>query len=152
MSFRSFGFHGAALLVRPGHPLLSDETLDIAGFPIIAAGPIGGNRDELYKGLVEFYHNKPQMTVESTEALARLAETSDAIWMSSTFAAAHELARGSLVPLHSSEFGQGHQIEIGMFTLRHKTLSPLVEDIARRLKLLFNGETTERTTTIGGDP
>lgn len=137
VAFRSFGFHAAVFLVRPGHPLLSDETLDIATFPIIAAGPIGGKSDELYKGLVEFYRYQPQMTIESTEALVRFTETSEAIWMSSTFAAANEIASGSLVPLETPEITHGHRIEIGLFTLRHKTVSPLVQDIARQMKILF---------------
>ena len=151
VSFRSFGSYSAVFLVRPGHPLLNEENMDIAAFPIIAAGPIGGSADELYKGLVDFYRYQPQMTVESMEVLAHLAETSDAIWMSSTFAAASELSGGTLVPLETPEITQGHPIEVGLFYLRHKTPSPLIQDITLRLERVFTSGTKEefRETSTG---
>lgn len=137
VSFRPFGSFSAVFLVRPGHPLLSGEIRDIGTFPIIAAGPIGGSADELYKGLVEFYRYRPQMTIESMEVLARFAETSDAIWLSSTFAAASELSKGSLVHLEVPEIADRHLIEVGYFYLGHKTVSPLVKDITQRLERAF---------------
>lgn len=136
VSFRSFGSYSAVFLVRPGHPLLTEENGDAPAFPLIAAGPVAG-KDDLYKELIEFYKYKPQMTIESIDALAQTAETSDAIWMSSTFAAAEELSRGTLVPLERAELPRDHPIEVGIFSLRPRAVSLAARDIAQRLQRIF---------------
>lgn len=136
VSFQSFGSYSAVFLVRPGHPLLADGNGDASAFPIIAAGPLAG-RDDLYREFLEFYKYKPTMTVESIDALAQMTETSDAIWMSSTFAAAEELSRGTLVPLERAELPRDHPIEVGIFSLSTRALSSASRDIALRLRKIF---------------
>lgn len=136
VSFRSFGSYSAVFLVRSGHPLLNDPKGDVSAFPIVAAGPLAG-KDDLYREFLEFYKYKPTMTVESMDVLAQMTETSDAIWMSSTFAAAGELSRGTLVPLERAELPRDHPIEVGTFSLRSKALSLASRDIAQRLQKIF---------------
>lgn len=137
VSFMSFGSYSACFLVRAGHPLLSDASLDVSAFPIVAAGPLDGS-DDLFKGLLDFFRYRPQMTVESAEALARLTENSDAVWMSSTFAAADEIARGTLVPLTRPMADADHPVELGLFRLRHRSISPISKEIGHRLHHIFS--------------
>lgn len=146
VSFKSFGFDAPIFVVRPGHPLVeAGSSADIDAFPIIAPGPLAGRADDLYVALTEFFRHRPLMTIESAEALARFTENSDAIWMSSTFSAARELESGTLVALERQQT-QDHPIEVGLFSLRHKTTSPAAADVAQRLRRIIASSGTGLAT------
>ncbi|CAN7535443.1 LysR family transcriptional regulator [Phenylobacterium sp. LjRoot219] len=130
------GSFSACLLVRAGHPILSDDTLKVSEFPIITTGPFQG-ADKTRGGLVGLYDLQPRITVESTEALAKVAVDSDAIWMSSTMSAADELASGELVRLDRRDGREAHRFEVMIYSLRERTFSPASKDIGGRLRRIL---------------
>jgi len=134
--FHSFGHFETCYLVRPDHPLLKDERLEVADFPIISTGPFRGN-DRVMTGIFNLFDGQPQMTVESPDALARIAQQTDAVWLSSTFGAAEEIAGGALVRLPRALSGAGRTVEVGVYSSRHYTPSPIAKEITERLQSIF---------------
>jgi DNA-binding transcriptional LysR family regulator len=116
------GHFPTSLLVRSGHPLLSEAAPGEARqFPLIAAAPFEGL--ELGAGPLGFLRPAPQLVVEDHTALLRIVETSDAVWLSSSFAVADEIIAGRIKPLVVPGW-QEAGFRIVMYSLDRRSLSP----------------------------
>jgi DNA-binding transcriptional LysR family regulator len=90
------GVFPVSMLVRAGHPLLTSDAADGEHrYPIVVPAPF--ERHERASAFRE-----PHMIVEDHGALMRITEESDAIWLSSSFAAAEEILQGRLCELPSA--------------------------------------------------
>lgn len=124
------------MLVRAGHPLLHDDSLEISQFPVIATGPFREG-DRTLGGLSGIFELQPVMTVESPEALVRVAATSDVVLMSSTLGSADELATGTLVKLNRPSVGDGHRFEVRLYSVKQRSPSPIATETKDRLRRIF---------------
>jgi DNA-binding transcriptional LysR family regulator len=121
------GMFPISLLVRAGHPLLtSGASEDKLRFPLVVSAPF--EKQENGVGLGD-----PHIILEDHGALMRITESSDAIWLSSSFAAAEEILQGRLQEIPSPrQRGQG-RFPVVMYSLDRRSLSPA----ALKLKDVF---------------
>jgi DNA-binding transcriptional LysR family regulator len=104
-----------SLLVRAGHPLLaSGAPEDRPQFPLVVSAPFERYAEGAAIG-------EPHIILEDHGALMRLTEASDAVWLSSSFAAADEILQGRIRELPRS--GE-RQFPIVMCSLDRRSLSP----------------------------
>jgi DNA-binding transcriptional LysR family regulator len=127
------GWFPTSLIVRAGHPLLApDAAVRPEAFPLIVAASVDQHRPAARGG---WLHGPPQVVLEDYGALVRLTETSDAIWLSSTFAVAEELAAGRLAELPWPAEEAGPRFRMMLYSLDRRSLSPA----AQRLREAFRG-------------
>lgn len=106
-----------SLIVRSGHPLL-DSSPDTSGpYPLLRSSWTGLSIPEAIRPHVLVRPN----VIEDFGALARLAASTDGIWLASAYAIPEQIAAGSLVELIRAPLG----IDIVAYSLRRRTRSPL---------------------------
>src|SRR5690606_16073015 len=110
------GHFPLSLIVRAGHPLLSDGDA-AARYPILRSSWAGLPLPAEIAGHVQ---GKPNV-VEDFGTLAAVTASTDAIWFSSAYAVTEELARGILCEL---DWLRDREIRIVMYTLARRSLSP----------------------------
>lgn len=115
---------------------LHDDKLEISQFPVIATGPLRQG-DRVLGGLLDLFDSRPCMTVESADALAKLTENSDAIWMSSTLGAAEELSNGTLVKLERADLPEPHHFDVRIYSSNQRSPSLISSDISERIRRIF---------------
>lgn len=135
----------SSLLVRAGHPLLAEGRPSDHAYPLITSAPFEeqGRRASNALGL-----NRPlQIILEDHAALLRITEDSDAVWLSSSFAVADEIAQGRICELPAALWGRGRApgaFPVVMCTLERRSLSPA----ALRFKELFQARIRELTRQL----
>lgn len=117
------GSFSPSFIVRAGHPLLTKRNTDATEFPLIASSPYRPG-DGPYGTLGIDARRGPQLVIEDNEALARLAQTSDVIWFSSSLAAPNEISSGVLVELPRPRDCGKSMFHIAMYCLDRRTESP----------------------------
>lgn len=123
------------LLVRAGHPLLAaGPGGQEQAYPLIVTAPFERRGAELQR------MGPPQIVLEDHGVLMRIAETSDAVWLSSAFAAAEEILQGRLKALPWPQAGGQRMFRVAMYSLDRRTLSPaalrLRDQFRARVRLL----------------
>jgi LysR family pca operon transcriptional activator len=126
-----------SLAVRSGHPLLADPPA-IARFPVLvsAYGSKAGQlpvplRYALPGGLHLF---------EDATTLSRLTQNSDAIWMTSAFAIAPELAAGVLAELPWPVEEAPGSFRVSMYSLERRSLSPCAAELRQMFRTYVQGQ------------
>jgi DNA-binding transcriptional LysR family regulator len=109
------GMFPISLLVRAGHPLLAGGAARDQ-FPLIVSAPFERHAQDAAVG-------EPHIILEDHGALMRITEASDAVWLSSSFAAADEIVQGRIRELPSPP-GRERQFPIVMCSLDRRSLSP----------------------------
>jgi DNA-binding transcriptional LysR family regulator len=105
-------------LVRAGHPLLAaEDPADFQGFPLIVSGPF--EPQETAAAPVA-----PHIILEDPGALARITEGSDAVWLSTPYAAAEEILQGRIQELPWPRGDAPRQFRLAMYSLDRRSLSP----------------------------
>ena len=134
-----------AQLVRAGHPLLGSGELgrqnDFPWMISSADAPAPNAADMGYPHLRE----APEIVLEDLGCAARLTETTDVIWLTSTFSATRELSDGRLRQLpFPKQIPAGASYQLMIYRLKDRTLSPAAErlcqlfmDLALRLQQAF---------------
>lgn len=113
-----------SLLVRNEHPLLGDGDLVTASdYPLITSGPLQ-ETSPVTQMIAGWLSLPPRVVVNDFGILARIARTSDAIWLSSRFAARELIADGSLAELPVREHRAFPQFRVVMYSLSKRSLSP----------------------------
>lgn len=115
----ALGWFPTSVIVRAGHPLLSGAAPE--PFPVIIAATVEQPRPS---ALGAYGSGPPQVVLEDYGALVRLTETSDAIWLSSTFAVAEEIAAGRLAALPLEPDQSGARFRMMLYSLDRRSLSP----------------------------
>lgn len=115
-----------SLIVRPGHPLLhgvDEETR----YPVLVSGAAGASRlaelEELTRG--------PRHVIEDFGALVRLTAATDAIWHSSSYAVAAELAEGILCELPRRKGVEPLEFGMILYSLERRTQSVSAKSLAQ---------------------
>jgi DNA-binding transcriptional LysR family regulator len=117
-----------SLIVRAGHPLLSDDCPGMT-FPVVRSSWAGLPLPAEIADHVRGASN----VVEDFGTLAMLTASSDAIWFSSAYAVTEELAAGRLRELPLPALVPPREIRVVMYTLARRSPSPL----ARSFKQAF---------------
>lgn len=110
-----------SLSVRSGHPLLTD---DASGerFPVLVSA-FGSKAGQLPIPLAYATPGGPHL-FEDSATLNRLTQTSDAIWMTSGYAIAQDLADGTLSELPWPGDQAPGTFRVSMYSLERRSLSP----------------------------
>ncbi len=135
------GWFPISLLVRRKHPAL--ESPHGAGrYPVLSPGQFTGV--ERWPAYCRPHLAGPLHVIEDFGAAARIAESTDAIWLSSTFAAASEIRAGRLQEIAPPAGQKGLRFRMMLYALDRRSLSPG----AQMLKELFQ----ERIRALGREP
>lgn len=92
-------------------------------FPLIVAAQVGG----LQQGLEDrrpYLPGAPHLVLDDYGALAQIAEASDAIWLSSAFAAAEPIRAGRLRVLPHPPGQEMPRFRMLLYSLERRSLSP----------------------------
>jgi DNA-binding transcriptional LysR family regulator len=111
------GIFPLSVIVRHDHPLLQEP--NAGQFPLIRSSWTGTAIPPEIQSRVLGNPN----VIEDSGTLAALAMRTNALWMSSVYAIHDEIAAGGLVELLRAS----QHIEITLYCLRRRTLSPLAE-------------------------
>lgn len=135
------GHFPLSLLVRPGHPLLTGKRgAEERAFPVVANNYF--SRSAAFPQFFWRYLTSPaQVVIEDSESLSLLTESSDAIWLSSTFAAAEAINQGRLVELKPPAGESAGRLRTMFYSLDRRSMSPaalrLQTQLRARLQLLW---------------
>lgn len=109
------------LAVRSGHPLLA-ENCSGERFPVLVSA-FGSKAGQLPVPLAYATPGGPHL-FEDSATLNRLTQSSDAIWMTSAYAIAQDLADGRLAELPWPEGHVPGTFRVSMYSLERRSLSP----------------------------
>lgn len=116
------------MLVRAGHPLASRRRLtlhEINGFPVIGAHTRTVGRPAEFDPGTSFFGLGPlSLSSDSYDTLARVTRDTDAVWMSSRYAARESVRKGELVILPTGGLQFPDTVDLAIVTLRGASLSP----------------------------
>jgi DNA-binding transcriptional LysR family regulator len=130
------GWFETTLLVRVGHPLLASKARATGGtYPLVVAAPLGGEHGEALKS-ARFLEQEPHLVLEDYGALARITESSDAVWLSSSMVAAREIRAGWLQEVPPAIWNDRRRFRMMMYSLDRRSPSPA----AANLKGQFQGQ------------
>ena len=126
------GWFPLSLIVRAAHPLLKGQHMEgQRKYPLLSPGHFSHiNR---WPVPMRRYLSGPLHVIEDYGVALRTTELSDAIWLSSTFAAMLEIRTGRLAELKSPRRQKPFQFKMMMYSLDRRSLSPG----ARMLAALF---------------
>lgn len=139
------------IIVRDGHPLLSGRPRE-ARFPLLVSDP-GSVAGQLPSEMLK--HVASSINVfEDFGSLAEVTRTTDALWLTSAYALAPELAAGVLRELSWEGAAPARQISVSMYSLDRRSQSPAALELkhsfrqqVRTLGRARAGET--RPATVG---
>lgn len=131
----SLGTFPVSFLVRRGHPLLAEPHTP-ERFPIV----ISNRRDVALPPELQDRTQDAPHVIEDFGTLAALTGSTDAIWISSIYAAVAELADNVLVQLPVRSIPGREEYRMVMYSLDRRTQSPaalaLQHNFARQIKYL----------------
>ena len=129
---RFLGWFPLSLIVRAGHPLLSGRPVDRrCNYPLLSPGHFSSI--DKWPAAARRYLSGPLHVIEDYGVAARITELSDAIWLSSTFAAMFEIRSGRLAELNQPRKQKSLRFKMMLYSLDRRSLSPA----ARVLETLF---------------
>lgn len=115
------GVFPLSLLVRSGHPAL-DQRQPLDAYPVLLAGDAG--QFEYLPPSLRTLISGPRHIIEDYGLLGRLVEDSDAILIASTAAVPQEINDGRICELLPTEIYEPADIQIAMYSLERRSLSP----------------------------
>ena len=125
-----------AMVVRPEHPLLQLEQVlpaDVMAFPRVQSRPAEdqhGDPSGFWAG------REPNITIDDYRALRQIAETTDAVWVTTRLAAREALSSGKLVCVPDADLPGFSTLDLAAYYLARRSLSPLAKRILDRLVVL----------------
>lgn len=120
-----------SLAVRSGHPLLATPTSG-ERFPVLVSA-FGSRVGQLPVPLTYATPDGPHL-IEDSATLNRLTQASDAIWMTSAYAIAQDLAEGTLAELPWPEGEAAGTFRVSMYSLERRSLSPSAVELRQRFR------------------
>jgi DNA-binding transcriptional LysR family regulator len=140
------GSFPASLLVRDKHPVLKDPATTLRRYPLLSTGPLKGH--VRWPAYLRAYLSGPLHVIEDHVAVARITESTDAIWICSAFAAVEELRAGRLreVPAaHGQTFGS---FRLYMYSLDKRSMSPAAAQLKTRVQTIIRRLASERARSL----
>ena len=126
------GWFPLSLIVRAGHPLLNGApTQRHCDYPLLSPGHFSSI--DKWPAYLQRYLSGPLHVIEDYGVASRITELSDAIWLSSTFAAMFEIRSGRLAEIEPLKKQKAFRFKMMMYSLGRRSLSPA----ARMLETLF---------------
>jgi DNA-binding transcriptional LysR family regulator len=124
------GWFPISLIVRTGHPLLkSGENHSRLNFPILSPGQF--SRLDKWPTRLRRYLNGPLHIIEEYGVASRITEQTDAIWLSSSFAAMPDIRAGRLKELEPPKPNKPFRVRMMIYTSSRRSLSPAAEMLKR---------------------
>lgn len=117
------------LIVRAGHPLTNDRPIERL-FPMLRSSWTGVS---IPQEIQPHILGKPNV-IEDFGVLAGLTASTDAIWLSSTYAIRDEMASGALVELWRAR----QHTEVALYQLKRRSQSPLADAMIREIRQHIN--------------
>jgi DNA-binding transcriptional LysR family regulator len=137
------GWFPLSLIVRAGHPLLqasrNPRKLD---YPVFSPGQF--SITERWPQYFRQFLNGPLHVIEDYGVTSRITEATDAIWLSSTFAAAAEIRAGRLREIPLPKGQKVFRSRMMMYSPQRRSLSPA----ALLLKEMFQARISDLTLEI----
>jgi len=138
------GIFPLSFLVRRDHPLiLNQHDADFSSYPLVVSG-LSGEPEFMPSRVQRHLIRKPHIILDDFDILARITEQSDAIWLSSTFAAREEIREGRLTELPLEPGQDLGQFRIMMYSLERRSLSPAALILRNRFQQLIRSALSER--------
>lgn len=130
------GSFSVAHLVRPGHPLLDKtQARRRDEFPWLLTSTVIARTRAAGPGLSDL-REKPQMVIEDMDCLARIAQQTDAIWITCRAAAIRELEDGTLCDIaKSGAGGNAYSTRMMFYSLSDRSLSPAALRLRDRFRM-----------------
>lgn len=125
------GWFPNSLIVRPDHPILQAGANAGQSYPVLLANEIETDRHAFLESRP--YLSGPQHVIEDYGAAACITMQTDAIWLSSPYAAADEIRQGRLVeiPVGGKRTGRFRMM---MYSLNRRSLSPAAQLFRQQLQ------------------
>lgn len=145
MSLQSefIGWIPTSLIVRANHPIFdTTHKNDIGKYPLISPGTF--RHVDNWPAHYKKYLTGPLHIIEDYGVASRITEVSDAIWLSSSFAAALEIQAGRLTVIPIPKQQKLFKFRLVMYSLKGRSLSPA----ANMLKDKFKTKITEMNQAI----
>ena len=119
----SLGWIPMSLLVRDGHPLLDVARGKEAGsYPLISPGPVSLN--ESWPRYCRPHLSGPLHVIEDYGVASRITANTEAIWLSSTYAAVAEIQAGLLREIPVPRGQRPLRFRLMLYSLDRRSLSP----------------------------
>jgi DNA-binding transcriptional LysR family regulator len=117
------GWFPLSLIVRAGHPLLNgSQTNHQCNYPLLSPGHFSSI--DKWPAYLRRYLSGPLHVIEDYGVASRITELSDAIWLSSTFAAMFEIRSGRLQEIAPPKRQKPFRFKMMMYSLNRRSLSP----------------------------
>jgi DNA-binding transcriptional LysR family regulator len=116
----SLGTFPLSVIVRAGHPLLQGEG-GAQRFPLLRSSWAGVSVPHEIQDRILGAPN----VVEDFATLAGITASTDALWLSSSYAIRRELREGTLVELLQAQ----QRVEVALYALKRRSRSPLAESL-----------------------
>jgi DNA-binding transcriptional LysR family regulator len=136
------GWFPASLLVRDKHPVLDEPAAELRRYPLISTGPLTGHMR--WPAYLRAYLSGPVHVIEDHVAVARVTESTDAIWICSSFAAIEELRANRLREVSAAQGQTFGSFRVYMYSLDKRSLSPAATQIKSRLQAIIRKLASER--------
>jgi DNA-binding transcriptional LysR family regulator len=148
------GWFPFSLIVRAGHPLLTSMQAQSPlkaktkqktpqqpehSYPVLSPGQFSGI--DGWPAYFQRYLTGPLHLIEDYGVASRITEFTDAIWLSSTFAAMFEIRAGRLAEIAPPKGQKPFRFKMMMYSLNRRSLSPA----AVLLKEMFQQQFSELT-------
>jgi DNA-binding transcriptional LysR family regulator len=130
------GWFPLSLIVRAGHPALEGLQQDRKRtYPLLSPGRFSSST-ESWPAYFRRYLSGPLHIIEDYGVASRITQLTDAIWLSSTFAAAFEIRAGRLTEIPPPKGQKALRCKMMMYSLGRRSLSPA----ALMLQTMFANE------------
>ena len=129
------------IVVRKHHPITANASLtpdDLASFPLLLTRTTDfDDGDGAILRLVP--GREPALAVEDYDVLMQITAESDGIWITSPLSARAGIVSGTLAYLPIDWLGQTAEIGMIAYVLKHRSLSPLAQNVLARMISLCAG-------------
>ncbi|MDE2303580.1 MAG: LysR family transcriptional regulator [Sphingomonadales bacterium] len=129
------------IVVRKHHPITAKARLtpeDLAPFPLLLTR--ASDTDDGAGAIVHLVPSRqPALSVEDYDVLTKVTADSDGIWISSPMSAREGIASGILAYRPIDWLGETVEISMTAYVLKHRSLSPLAQNVLDRLIALCAG-------------
>jgi DNA-binding transcriptional LysR family regulator len=117
------GWFPISLLARPKHPIFQNpHSTELRNFPVLSPGQF--RNSETWPRYCRAHLAGPRHIIEDFGVAARTTEATDAIWLSSTFAASVEIRTGRLREIRPPDGEKGLRFRMMLYSLDRRSLSP----------------------------